>query len=130
MKDGERGWPKATADQEAYIEKLRQSAGKFDPSVRVGGPTKRCTRCGVVKPLDRFMARKDGHGDGLHPWCRKCRTAHNVAWRSHRRATDLAFREQEKKRAAEYGRRKRAAHLDKWSAIAEANAAEADTAPC
>jgi|HubBroStandDraft_1064217.scaffolds.fasta_scaffold180379_2 hypothetical protein len=86
---------------------------------------KRCTRCGVAKPLDRFMARKDGYGGGRHPWCRKCRTAHNSARRSHRRATDPAFREQEKEREAESARRKRAAHLDKWSAIAEANAAEA-----
>ena len=99
--------------------------------MRTGNPgTKRCTRCGVVKLLDRFGMRKDGRGGGLHPWCGECRTAHNVAYHRRRYATDPAFREREKKRVAEYLRRKRAGHLDKWSAIAEANAAEAGGTPC
>ena len=92
--------------------------------------TKRCTRCGVVKPLDRFGVRKDGYGDGRHAWCRECHSAHNSAYHRRRYATDPTFREREKKRITEYLRRKAATRLDKWSAIAEANAAEAGGTPC
>src|SRR5450755_2256024 len=47
------------------------------PPTPYGGPDgeKRCTRCGLFKPLSEFHK----HG-GRHPACRDCRTKSTNAW--------------------------------------------------
>lgn len=33
--------------------------------------TKRCTKCGETKTVEKWPRKKD-HSTGLHPWCRQC----------------------------------------------------------
>jgi hypothetical protein len=40
---------------------------------------KRCAKCECDKNIVEFCAMKKSK-DGLHPWCRECRSAYNRAW--------------------------------------------------
>ena len=41
---------------------------------------KKCTKCGIEKPLDDFFARKSAT-DGRMSWCKKCKIAAIYKWR-------------------------------------------------
>lgn len=43
------------------------------------GPTRRCTRCGMTKPVTDFSWRTDLATPNWHSWCRACETAYDRA---------------------------------------------------
>lgn len=52
------------------------------PGARAADPVpamKRCAKCERDKNIVEFCAMKKSK-DGLHPWCRECRSAYNRAW--------------------------------------------------
>lgn len=46
---------------------------------------KRCTKCGVEKPLDQFYKSKQ-HADGLFPWCKACKRGYDQRPETRQRA--------------------------------------------
>lgn len=39
--------------------------------------TKRCSKCGAVKPLEQFSKRSGHHNHGLQYWCKTCFSVHD-----------------------------------------------------
>lgn len=55
---------------------------------------KKCTKCGVEKPLSEFHNKKQAK-DGLDFWCKSCKSTANKAWRE----SDVKNSENNTKRA-------------------------------
>jgi hypothetical protein len=51
---------------------------------------KACTRCGEVKPLTAFAARRHGSLDGRRSHCLVCGREERIAYRNHHRADESA----------------------------------------
>lgn len=66
---------------------------------------KRCTSCGVTKPIEEFALRRRG-GDRLQSWCRDCLSAHDRA-RYQRLGPDARAERRERERLRERGVRRR-----------------------
>jgi hypothetical protein len=89
--------------------------------------TKRCTRCGEVKPLNAFWNRTSSH-DGRYPSCRVCESAvrkgyqidrsasrqRSLQWRLRHLAGDPEFVQRERERGREYRERVRGQTLDHY----------------
>lgn len=63
--------------------------------------TKRCTKCGEVKPLSEF-SRAPRNRDGLHCWCRACKNADR---RARREADPEKARRQDREKSKRYSER-------------------------
>lgn len=80
------GWPLVKKTGLRVIEGNLAGEEGFEPSPAV--PTKRCSRCGEVKPLDDFYRdnkSKDQHG----AWCKTCSNQYRCDLYERRRDTEL-----------------------------------------
>ena len=70
--------------------------------------TKRCTKCGEVKPVSEFYKRAESR-DGLVSNCKACCSAATKRWRENNadrdRARKYAWREKNRERAREIDRK-------------------------
>lgn len=66
--------------------------------------TKRCSKCGEIKPLDQFKPRKESP-DGRRAECRTCRNAVERIRCAHRRKNDPAYLEKARAASRENARR-------------------------
>ena len=53
--------------------------GDFDKVADMESDSKRCSRCGYLKPVDQF-ARNRGRKDGLGTYCKGCTKSYNAAY--------------------------------------------------
>ncbi|MBA7656591.1 hypothetical protein ES703_64517 [subsurface metagenome] len=60
-----------------------------DPNLRVKRDKKRCSKCGLIRSIDKFPKNKRAP-DGLGYHCKDCEEAYNTAYHKLRRAGKLA----------------------------------------
>lgn len=75
--------------------------------------TKRCTKCGEVKPLDQYPRRHDSR-DGHAAQCKSCNNARRQAWDDANRDYKKAARRARRDEYAERERRYNKMHRQAW----------------
>ena len=63
--------------------------------------TKKCSRCGEVKPISDFNKRKS-RKDGLQSYCKQCKKAMNAEWRAKHPTYDAEYCAKNKEKKAAY----------------------------
>lgn len=76
--------------------------------------TKRCTRCGVEKPLEMFCKDKKTK-DGLNFWCRECVKKYLESIKDKKREMDKRYREKNKEKMSEYQKKYRKENKERLS---------------
>lgn len=59
-------------------------------AVRMVGPTKRCTRCGVVKPRSAFSRQRTSGPQSVRPECKACQVTLRKKWEANLTAEKAA----------------------------------------
>ena len=76
--------------------------------------TKRCTRCGVEKPLEMFCKDKKTK-DGLNFWCRECVKKYLESIKDKKSKMDKRYREKNKEKMSEYQKKYREENKERLS---------------
>lgn len=84
-----------------------------DELQKAQGKSKRCSKCGQVKPVGEFY-KHSGHRDGLSTNCRVCLAAYQAAYRAEHREERAAYSAAYRAEHREERRAYQEAHRDKY----------------